>query len=161
VAKITYEKTMTELPSKALSVLNNILDGCGIDQALITSTTRTPGHQADIMYENLELHGIAQQRKLYKPAGNAVIDVYDHLKAMGQTREWIISEMTKKIIELGPQNVSRHCVEPAVRSVFDVAPSSIPTEKHEEFSVALGLNPEVEKYFTPPIDPAFHIEIKL
>jgi hypothetical protein len=42
---------------------------------------------------------------------------------------------------------------------FDVAPSSIPKEKHAAFVAAVLANKAVSKLIQPPKDPAFHLEI--
>jgi hypothetical protein len=160
-SKIKYSGAMPPIPIQAQAALLDILRMAGVDSVLITSTTRTPEDQARIMYDNLERHGVAAQKDLYKAPGRAVIDVYFHFKAMGQTADRIKSEMTRKIQELGPQLISRHCAEPTVKSVFDVAPSSIPTEKKDAFESVVSGNDHVDKFLKPPTDPAYHIEINL
>jgi hypothetical protein len=42
---------------------------------------------------------------------------------------------------------------------FDVAPSSIPEDKHPAFVAAVLGNKAVSKLLQPPRDPAFHLEI--
>jgi hypothetical protein len=42
---------------------------------------------------------------------------------------------------------------------FDVAPSSIPVEKHAAFVAAVLGNKAVSRLIQPPKDPAFHVEI--
>ena len=72
-----------------------------------------------------------------------------------------MADMQAKILEIGPQNVSRHCAIPTVKSVFDVAPSSIPDIKKPAFEAAIAASFNVDKFLKPPIDPAYHIEINL
>jgi hypothetical protein len=109
------------------------------------------------MFINLELTGEAKQRRLYKPPGNKVIDVYVASKAAGKTDAQIKADMENKIVELGPTTVSRHASDPAILCVFDVAPSSIQNQR--AFVSAVRSEPRVSKFLQPPVDPAFHLEI--
>jgi len=65
-------------------VIEEILKKSGVPQITVTSTARTPNEQARIMYENIERHGVAHQKKLYGPSGDKVIDEYSALKAKGK-----------------------------------------------------------------------------
>lgn len=47
------------------SVLTDIMQKAGVPSILITSTARTPGDQARIMYENIERYGVDHQKLLY------------------------------------------------------------------------------------------------
>ena len=75
-----------------------------VAKLIISSTQRSPADQARVMYNNLETQGVAAQRKLYKPPGQAVIDVYVAGKAAKKTPDAIKAAMTAKINELGPEN---------------------------------------------------------
>src|SRR3712207_7001596 len=57
---------------------------------------------ARVMYQNLELYGADNQKRLYGSYGDKVIDVYVKAKAEGKRSEVIKAEMERKIIELGP-----------------------------------------------------------
>jgi hypothetical protein len=166
-AKVKYSDSVSRpLPEKAENILTEILDTVGLKSALVTSTVRTPEEQAHAMYENLagagQGKGVDAQRKLYKGPGNLVIDVYVNLLSIGQTPEWIQTEMAREITKVGPQNVSHHCVGDAAKlSVFDVAPSSIPEDQRDDFCAAVSLNASIDKFLKPPEDPAYHIEIVL
>ena len=157
--KINYESPMAQIPDYAALVLSDIIDKAGVTQVLITSTTRTPADQARIMFDNLEAHGVAAQKMLYKAPGQAVIDVYASMRAMGHNADEVKAAMVQKILEIGPQTVSRHCGDDSVRSVFDVAPSSIPSVQRGAFISAVETDTRVDKFLQPPIDPAYHIEI--
>jgi hypothetical protein len=112
------------------------------------------------MFANLEAMGVKSQKALYGPNGDLVIDVYVHGKAAGKTAAQIQKDMTKRIIGLGPANVSHHAADPKVLNVFDVAPSSIPAAKWAAFEKAVLADKRVRKFFKPTDgDPGFHIEI--
>jgi hypothetical protein len=68
--------------------------------------------------------------------------------------------MEKEIIKIGPGKVSRHCADPAVLNVVDIAPSSISKKQAFEDAVdaAIGQG-KVSKFILPPTDPAYHLEI--
>jgi Transglycosylase SLT domain len=141
-------------------VLSDIMRKAGIDFALVSSTQRTPGEQAHAMFVNLESLGVRSQKDLYGPNGDLVIDVYAAGKARGKTAAQILKEMERRIVGLGPSNVSHHAADPKVLNVFDVAPSSIPAARQAAFERAVRADKRVRKFFTPNQgDPGFHLEI--
>ena len=110
------------------------------------------------MYNNLESEGVASQRDLYRHGGGKyVIDVYERSKADGKTRTAIVADMTEKIREVGPTRVSRHASDPKELNVFDVAPSSI--ADHVTFEKRAKGDRRISLFLTPPLDPAYHLEI--
>jgi hypothetical protein len=162
MGKINYaDDHMTRIPELAAGVLLGIMDDAHVEEVLITNTTRSPQDQARVMFDNLERLGVAAEKKLYKAPGQAVIDVYASMRAMGHNADDTKLAMTEKILELGPQTVSHHCAEPDVRSVFDVAPSSIPVLLRGTFESVVSDCDQVDKFLMPPTDPAYHIEIPL
>jgi len=140
-------------------VLQDIMKASGVTQITITSTARTTADQARIMFENIERHGVAHQKKLYGPYGDKVIDEYSALKQKGKTKVDIISGMTMKINSLGPRNVSRHAGNPNKLNVVDIAPSSINLALRKKFESAVNTDSRVSKFLVPPKDPAYHLEI--
>lgn len=141
-------------------VLQDIMRKAGIPFALISSTQRSPEEQARAMFANLEALGVKSQKALYGPNGDLVIDVYVHGKAAGRTASQIQKEMAKRIVGLGPSNVSHHAADPKVLNVFDVAPTSIPAAKWAAFEKAVLADKRVRTFFKPNDgDPGFHIEI--
>jgi hypothetical protein len=159
--RFKYGPHAKPLAQWAEDILEKILFQAGIEGAEVTSTKRSAHDQARIMYYNIEAHGEKAQRKLYKPAGQEVISVYVHQKALGRDREGVIHEMELKIIEIGPQKISAHCIEDQQREVLDVAPSSIPEVKKPVFEGCVTHATGVTKFLKPPIDPAYHIEMKV
>ncbi len=146
---------------RSREILRSILDSAGIESCVITSTVRTPARQARAMFNNIESSSVEAQKQLYGTAGDKVIDEYQRLKPMGHGRQVILEAMEARIVALGPANVSKHCADPAILNVVDIAPSSI--SKPQRFLEALaqakaaGL---VSKFLSPMNgDPAFHIEI--
>ena len=159
--RFKYAANIKPLVPAAEDALDHVLEKCDLAGALVTSTVRTPEDQARIMYDNLETHGVIAQRKLYKPAGGGVIiDVYEHQKAMGAMPVDVKHAMAQKVIELGPEHVSAHCTADPNKSVFDVAPSSIPDERMKMFVNQVSVMSGLIKFLRPPVDPAFHLEIR-
>lgn len=141
----------------AVAVLEEILRSAGLKKAKITSGVRTAHDQARVMYDNIKSHGVEHQKELYGKAGDKVIDVY--VENSGRPKDEVVELMEKKIQELGPSKVSKHCSDDT--DVFDVAPSSI-TDK-PAFEQAIKDAKEkgwINHYILPPGDPAYHIEIK-
>jgi peptidoglycan hydrolase-like protein with peptidoglycan-binding domain len=162
---IKYEQaSITPINSKAKSALTNILKEAKINTVTITSTVRTPKDQARVMYENLINAGVAAQKKLYGTNGDKVIDKYVELKDVKKTADEIKKGMEDLIVKLGSTTISKHCCDPNEFSIFDVAPSSIPSAKRKDFEAALKNSlkcGEIQKYIPWPDDPAYHIEVKL
>ena len=138
-------------------VLEDILKAAGLTRAVISSTSRSPGQQARVMYNNIVATGVAAQKSLYGPAGDKVIDVYVASKAARRTPDQIKADMEAKIIEIGPTNVSHHASDPNVLNVFDVAPSSV--ANRAAFEQAVRSDARVKKFLVPPNDPGYHLEI--
>lgn len=148
----------TDVTPYSRGVLEDILRTAGLKRAVVSSTSRTPKDQARVMYNNLEVHGVEAQKKLYAPAGDRVIDVYAKAKAAGKTADQIKLDMEEKIKILGPTRVSKHASDPKVLNVFDVAPSSI--KNRHAFEEAVKEDRRVSKFLTPAkSDPGYHIEV--
>jgi len=143
------------LPDPAARILKDILKVAGLMEATVTSAHRTPDEQARVMYENCISKGAAYNHALYCTAGDQIVDVFEANR--GQPRANVIQLMTQKILEIGPERISMHMSE--THYTFDVAPSSIPQEKHAAFAAAVLGNQAVSRLIQPPKDPAFHIEI--
>jgi hypothetical protein len=141
----------------SIGVLLDVMTASNIAKVTISSTQRSPADQARVMFNNLQSQGVAAQRRLYKPPGQAVIDVYEAGKAAGKTPDAIKADMTAKINELGPMNVSHHAADPKLLNVFDVAPSSVANV--DAFQKAAKADARVSKFLTPPNDPGLHFEI--
>jgi hypothetical protein len=141
----------------ALQIIEKILRASGLTSCLITSTARTPADQARVMYNNIFAEGAAKQKALYAAAGDAVIDVYIQAHKAQKTPSQIKAAMEAKIIEIGPDKVSRHCADWKKLVVVDIAPSSIGNKALFEKSVISERG--VSKFLLPPLDPAYHLEI--
>ncbi len=147
------------VPEYARRVIDDILRAARCPFALATSTARTPAGQAAVMWSNLNAYGVDKQRALYAAAGDEVIEVYRTLRAKGESRERTIVAMTAKIVELGPERVSRHCADPSKLCVIDIAPSSVLSKAR--FEAAVRADGRVAKFLLPPLDPAYHLEIPI
>lgn len=148
-----------KVSSYSIQVLEDIMFRSAISTLTVTSTARTPQEQAKVMFDNLELHGITQQKKLYGKFGDRVIDEYSALKQQGKSDIEIIVGMTNKILSIGPSKVSSHAGDPTKINVVDIAPSSIPAAKRPSFEMSVKSDQRVSRFFLPPKDPAYHIEI--
>lgn len=141
----------------AEQVIKELVAKAGDHSCLITSTARSPEDQARVMYNNLESYGVAAQKALYAAAGDQVIDVYSASKQANKTPVQIKADMTAKINELGPSNVSHHCADPASLCVVDIDPGSL--AHGAAFVQAVKADGRVSKLIEPPDDPAYHLEL--
>jgi type II secretory pathway pseudopilin PulG len=142
-------------------ILRAILDSAGLLSCVITSTVRSPAKQARAMFVNIEASSVVKQKELYAAAGDRVIDEYQRLKPLGHGRQVIIDAMEAKINQEGPSNVSKHCADPRLLNVIDIAPSSISNRANFLASLERArISGKVTRYFSPANgDPAYHVEI--
>lgn len=141
----------------ALQVIKDLLRASGNASCTITSTARTPVDQARAMFRNIVGTSVKAQKDLYGHWGDLVIDQYVLSKKAGKSPDQIKADMAAKIIEIGPAKVSRHCADWNVLCVVDIAPSSIANKA--KFVAAFKADKRISKYFLPPTDPAYHLEI--
>jgi len=119
----------------------------------ITSTARDAVSQARAMFNNLE-KSVALQRRTYRAPGQAVIDVYENMKANKASASEIKDAMVRKINELGPSNVSPHCADFNILNVVDISIARLANAdlfKSTIISYPIRLLDENE---------VFHVEIK-
>jgi hypothetical protein len=140
-----------------LQVLTEILTTCGLTSATVTSVGRTVKDQARVMFDNCLAYGVPAQLALYAAPGQQVVRVFQQNRS--KPRPEVEALMVAKINELGPTTVSHHMSD--TRYVFDVAPGSIPADKHAVFIDAVKSHPLVAKFLQPPDDPAYHLEIPI
>lgn len=140
-----------------LSVLRDIMRVAGVATLTISATQRSPQDQAQIMFNNLETQGVDAQRRLYKQAGQSVIDAYVEAKAAGKSADGVKAAMVAQLLKVDPSQVSRHVVDPRVLNIVDVVPSSVAHQA--EFEEAARKDGRVAKVLMPPNDLAFHLEI--
>jgi hypothetical protein len=161
VVRFAERANAADVTPYSLQVLVDTLRAARLAGALVSSTARGPRDQARVMYDNLQRQGVEEQRRLYGPYGDKVIDVYVAAKAAGRSPDEIRAAMEAKIIDLGPTNVSKHASDPKLYNVFDVAPSSI-TDR-AAFEGALRAERDagrIAKFLTPSdSDPGYHLEI--
>ncbi|MGW0196577.1 transglycosylase SLT domain-containing protein [Nonomuraea sp. NPDC003201] len=145
------------VPDYAIAVLTDVLRSAALQEALVTSTQRTPADQARVMYDNCERYGAAAQKNLYGKYGDQIIDVYIASKTAGNDPERIKADMMRKVVDVGPRNVSLHTADPRTLAVLDVAPSSV--KDRAAFERAVKADARVRRFLLPPDDPAYHLEI--
>ena len=152
------------LPEPAREVLAEILREAGVAAVEVTSVARTPAKQAEVMYGYIVRNGAAAAHKLYGPAGDRVIDVYE--QHAGKPKDEVVALMLERLeVEferLEAQGDKRTELMHVSDShyVFDVAPSSIPASRHAAFEKAVENHPKVSRFLKPPLDKnAYHIEV--
>jgi hypothetical protein len=109
------------------------------------------------MYQNLQSQGVDSQRRLYDAPGNRVIDTYVASQAAGKSAAQIQADMVVTISQQGPYNVSHHCFDPTKLCVVDIDPNTIVNSA--AFVSAVQADHRINKFFHPPDDPAFHLEM--
>ena len=144
-------------------IVKDGLRAAGAAAGTITSTARSPEDQARAMFNNLLNTGPAAQFALYAAAGDAVIQVYVDETA-GLTNAQIRANaaaiqaaMVTEINNQGPQNVSAHCADPAVRTVVDVSYNSFNGNNRPLFRTSVSAR--VSRIIDEPRNNCFHLEL--
>jgi hypothetical protein len=119
--------------SEALQdILKDAGRAAGQAEVYVSSTARSPKDQARAMFQNLTNPAnsietnITNQLALYASQGDSVINVFrsaSNGKTLAQVQssaDSIITSMEGKVIEVGPSNVSTHCVDTTTVSVVDI-----------------------------------------
>lgn len=104
---------------KSLNILKQVSHASGNDNICITSTLRSPSKQAEVMYNDNLTKGFADQYNLYGSKGDQVIRIHENNK--DRQKEEIIELMTRKINQLTPSEVSKHCGNHNDINVFDIS----------------------------------------
>jgi hypothetical protein len=144
-------------------VIKDGLRAAGASVGTISSTARTPADQARAMFNNIRNHGAASQFALYAPPGDAVIQVYvDETAGMTPAQidtnaAAIQAAMVAEINAQGPENVSRHCGDPAVRTVVDVSYGSFNTTNRSQFRSSV--TPRLTYIIDEPTNSCLHLEL--
>ena len=154
-----------------IDLVKRLLRESGQGRAVITSTSRLPSEQARAMFDNL-FRGTSPN---YAAPGLQVVKVYRTLtrgltlSKISARRDAIVNAMEAKILEVGPNNVSKHCnTEQGYASyqVFDIGPTSsgFSASTRRLFVAAVQraqARGEVNRFLHPgnSNDPAFHFEI--
>lgn len=160
--KIIYEAgaDSNAMTTHALSVLKEICSKACISSVKITSTARTVDDQARIMHEMISAKGMKYVKNLYGAGGQSVVDAYEAATKKKLSEKEVRKAMVDKINDVGPENVSNHISRANGPCVFDIAPSSISDSLKKQFIKEVKLHASVERFFEPPKDPAYHLEIK-
>ena len=105
--------------SYAIAVIQLALSRAGMPQAVITSTMRTPGEQAAIMYRNAK-KDLAGQFSLYGATGDEVLKVYKANQTMPDAE--VIELMKNKMEELLKQGrrTSQHVVTESDYKILNI-----------------------------------------
>jgi RHS repeat-associated protein len=139
-----------------IRVLQDIMRGSGNNSLTITSTQRTPESQARAMYTNIINRGVQYNLNLYSSNGDRVVNVAARGRREGLTRDQILTNMVTEIRRIGPGRVSRHCGDPNILNVLDIAPSSLQNRR----AFVREIRGRGIFLLQPPEDPAYHLEIR-
>ena len=159
---IVFETTGI-LSDDSIKVISDIMTKAKCNKIHITSMQRNAKNQARVMYNNLKKpNGVANQREIYKSAGQQVINVYVAEKAKKKSASQIKASMEAKINELGPRNVSAHAADPNDKQVVDISRNSSKISSRSRFLLqarAAKSAGKLDKVLDEPNNYAIHIEI--
>lgn len=161
--KISYGTNANQdaMTATGLKVLREICSKACIASVEVTSTSREVKDQARIMYDMIKSKGAAYVNNLYGAGGKKIVSVYEESEKYKLSEADTKKAMADKMDEIGPSTVSRHIVSADGKfCVFDVAPSSVGDDTAKKrFVKEVNGHASVSKFFEPPKDPAFHLEV--
>ncbi|PMQ02718.1 hypothetical protein DyAD56_22850 [Dyella sp. AD56] len=159
---VTYSPTVDRsgISDNAELVLREICSKACIRSATISSGVRSVESQAKAMYENAQKTGVPSQRTLYGHIADRVLDAYEQGVAQHKDAAQIQADMAEQINAAGPGNISHHISQGPAVSTFDVAPSSIVgDDAKKRFVREVLADARVQRFFQPPNDPGYHLEV--
>jgi hypothetical protein len=130
----------------------------------VSSAARSAYDQAAVMYKNCENLGVASQYKLYGWNGDRIIRIYEKMKAEKKKPHKpldIIKAMHKKIMDIGPSKVSKHCVDINVMNVIDIPFSCIQNKQAFRDALKKHHPSPISKYLDETNNNCFHLEFKI
>lgn len=123
VSPVTYAKDIGAagriVSDYAMKVVEKALAASGVKAAVITSTLRLPGEQAEIMYR-MAMKNLTEQYQLYGATGDKIIDIVKANK--GKDKAVVVELMKQKIEQFLTQGirVSQHVVSLATYQKLNV-----------------------------------------
>ncbi|WP_324172048.1 hypothetical protein [Sulfurimonas sp.] len=156
--KILFDKNKdkNKITEHSIQVLKNIGKEIKLKTIYVTSMERTAGEQLEAMFSLIKSRGVKTAYKLYGKAGDKVIKAYENKDLKNDLERK--SAMLKQIEKESP---SSHMNNDASKQIIDISETRMPKDKKSLFKDAVENNKDIDnnKFFTPPKDPAFHIEI--
>lgn len=153
---------VTGLQPADLRTLHQILRTSRVTTAVISSTERTPEHQARVMYD-LAKEDLAGAKDLYCDEGDIVLERYNNKKPRAEVLADMLAELLRQLPKARERGCLNHVENDAVYAV-DIASSSVPEEAFAAL-VRAGKKAvkdgKVVRFLYPPSDKrAFHFEFK-
>ncbi|MEZ4808080.1 MAG: hypothetical protein R2815_11515 [Flavobacteriales bacterium] len=147
--------------AQAIELLKILGAASGNGRIEVSRMASSPYDQARVMYNNCNRTGTAKQYKVYGQHSDMVIAEYEKSVKVGKDKAGVIDAMYAKIKELGPSNVTKHCVDTSFVNVLDIPFASI-SDKNEFRKTLKSYRPyPVSDYHDEPQNNCFHIEKKL
>lgn len=145
----------------SLAVLEEIMANIQLQQITVTSTAKTASEFAKMTSENFDRFGIANQKTVYGPFANKVIEHYTELKERKKNKTALIAEMGARI---GAQGVRRRMLAPGegqLIDVIDISVEQVSIPARARFEQALANDERIARFVSPPHDAVYYVEILL
>lgn len=153
--------TGVPLKAPAQAVLMEVMDEADVRTVRVTSTERTAAEQAEVMYNYILRNSVQNAYRLYGPEGDSIIAVFERTREQG--RDAAVDAMTEETRRQLPRahanNRLMHTKD--THYVFDVALSSIPSERRQAFIRAARAHPHTTRVLGPADgeQEAVHLEV--
>ena len=109
----------------------------------------------------IQSRGIKYVKKLYGSGGQRVLETDEEAKKKKLAADDVKAAMLDTINRFRADKVSHHIVGGDGKiMVSDVAPSSIPANLRKKFMKEAKAHAKVKRFFGPPQDPAYHLEVE-
>jgi len=141
--------------------LRDMLRASDNGAATVTSLSRTPRRQAELMLEAYEKpDGLRQALAPYGSVGDGVIRYYDeHRSATREDKLTVAAKMIEDYVVANAARTQLMQVVPTVHTTFDVAPSSL--AHVSAFVLAVQRSPEIARVIPPGgAERAVHVELR-
>jgi RHS repeat-associated protein len=139
-------------------VISDKADAAKISSVTVSSIERSAVDQRNSMYKTIEADGVDATKAVYGNAGDKVVDAY----AVAKKAEKSVDEIKKAMLDqLNLEPTSNHMnQDKSKRQVIDIAPSSIPSRKADEWKKQIQSGGEINKVILPGAgERAYHLEI--
>ncbi|MFT5835479.1 MAG: hypothetical protein ACI9RG_000368 [Sulfurimonas sp.] len=156
--KILFDKNKdkNKITKHSIQVLKDIGKEIKLKTIHVTSMERTAEEQLEAMFSLIKSRGIKTAYKLYGKAGDKVIKAYENKNLKND-----LERKSAMLTQIEKESPSSHMNNDTSKQIIDISETRMPKDKKSLFKDAVKKNKDIDntKFFTPPKDPAFHIEI--
>lgn len=163
LAVIVFDKSQDRknITEHSKTVIGNIADKAGVTKIYITSINRSAKKQMEAMYKLFKKVGVKKAYALYGSTGDKVVKIYENGVKLKKTAKQIKKDMLTQINKEPPSvHINQNPLKTG-RQAIDISHSRMPEAQRPCFEKEVKKNNNVDnnRFYKPPKDPAYHLEI--